>query len=76
MTDRQKPKSARDRQTNDGRKNGKAFKKGFRRSSKPVPQTELQKALMGKGAMVRIMKPLPGTIDPRTGKVTEASGVH
>lgn len=73
-SDRPKAKPASKRVTNDARKNGKAFKKGKRRGAKSNPQTELSNALMGKGAMVRIMRPIPGS-EPDKRRFTEAAGV-
>lgn len=59
MSAQTKPKPSTGKARNDKRRNGKAFKQGHRASRK-TPQTELQKALLGGGAMKRIERPAKG----------------
>lgn len=63
MADRPSKKSAALKGRNDNRKNGKAPKKGRVRHQK-TRLSELEKALMGGGAMKRIARPLPGAEKP------------
>lgn len=67
MTDRQKPKT--NRTVNDARKNGKKWKSGDGGRSSGTPQNELQKALMGGGALVRVMRPIPENYWAEKGRV-------
>lgn len=59
MADQPKKKSAALKGRNDERKNGKAFKRPGSTRNRTTRLTELQKALMGGGAMRRIARPAP-----------------
>ena len=68
MADQPRKKPAGQKSRNDSRPNGKAFKsypsatrREYRGSkTRRTPLTELQKALLGGGAMKRITKRIPG----------------
>lgn len=65
MADQPKKKSSIGRNQNDERPNRKAWKKEGATRNSATPLTELQKALLGGGALKRITKPIPGSIPGR-----------
>jgi hypothetical protein len=60
VADQPKKKNPNLRKNNDDRPNKKAFKAPGGSRNRKSPQTELQKALMGGGALRRIMRPHAG----------------
>lgn len=65
MADQPKKKNPNLRKNNDDRRNKKAFKTPGASRNRKSPQTELQKALMGGGAMRRITRQIAGSTPGR-----------
>ena len=63
MADQPSKKNRANVTRNDSRRNGKANKRPGATRNRRVHLTELQKALMGGGAMRRITRPAPGNED-------------
>ncbi len=63
MADQPKKKNPSLRKDNSDRRNKKAFKRPGSSRNRKSPQTELQKALMGGGAIRRIARRVEGSTD-------------